>query len=80
MAEPYTPSLDEVRAWYVEFWPTEPGAGAEFDRMIEAVKAEERERTINEAQDELVRQDAFTERSLRILDGLRAQGRGRDNG
>jgi CRISPR/Cas system CMR-associated protein Cmr5 small subunit len=41
--------------------------------LIEAVRAEERERTIDEAQDSLVRQDVFTERSLRILDGIRGQ-------
>lgn len=52
-------------------------ADAAFSRWLaahdEAVRQEERERTINEAQDELVRQDAFTERSLRILDGIRGQ-------
>lgn len=85
--QPYTPSLDEVRSDFaavgVEMGAYSHEEGeARFDRWLaardEAVRAEEREKTIDEAQDELVRRDAFTERSLRILDGLRAQGKEQD--
>lgn len=55
----YTPSLDEARDRYSMPWH-EPAdcdwakERAEFDRMIEAVRAEERERALREAREIVV--------------------------
>ena len=46
----YTPSVDEVRERYIDGFPIDTwvvarnSVGEEFDRMIEAVRAEEREK------------------------------------
>ena len=77
----YTPTKYEVlEAWVAHTSHDLPTAydlveaGESFNRWLATEKAKWQAEALREAQDELVRRDAFTERSLRILDELIEKG------
>lgn len=78
MTEPYTPSVAEARAEYVTNRalrvPTTVSPAEEFDRMIEAVRAEEREKAARLAESSLDAPKVTGEARHYIAARIREQG------